>query len=675
MTVHQQAYEVGAFAQYLRDLVARLDPGRGWYGVFARRDPAGMRSCLDGVEIPPWDVVESLLADLAGLHGARFAEQVSVRAAALYSASAAAHDRRPGGRQELVHRLELMVREQHRAAERLRGTGPGAPDPGGPDALAWARDDHERATARCTELRKRLAAVAAPEGWFRAEDEDGERPRSGADGTAGSAGAGRVAGAAGIAGAVASGSAGGAGAGRVPRPRVEAGGAMAGHPYGRGPGTEGEPARADDPDREGPAEACAPKAPGDWAPEASEAPARLAAGSYAGAEPSGTTAELSRASGLRGATGPSWAAESHGVAGSFGGAGGFGPSGTAEPHGPVESQGFAGPHGSAESQGFAGPHGPADPQGFAGPRGPAELHRPAEPHGTAEPHRTAEPHGTAEPHEAAEPPRYPGASAPAGRRKKPRGARFAGLDVDDEEAAAYAPSPLPGTPEPEHSGVPAPRGARFGGAAAEAEDHGGRGRGRAGRGRGAGGAPDPVAPDPAAGQAVAGAVAQLLRLRAEGRGGEAHVVLCEVAAWPAPRLPLLALALHRAGLAADWTTLLWEVSSLPPPGSPPRRARWPPPDGRRTAGCSCAKGSPGPPPKWPTRRSPWTVRAVRTRHGTCSAPSSAYTLRRRPPSWPGQPEPGCSRCCWRRPARCRGKRSGTWSTRCGWRACRGSEAP
>ncbi|NUV70467.1 hypothetical protein G6W57_25500 [Streptomyces sp. CAI-121] len=544
MTVHQQAYEVGAFAQYLRDLVARLDPGRGWYGVFARRDPAGMRSCLDGVEIPPWDVVESLLADLAALHGARFAEQVSVRAAALYSASAAAHDRRPGGRQELVHRLELMVREQRRAAERLRGTGPGAPDPAEPEALAWARDDHDRATARCTELRKRLAAVAAPEGWFRAED--GEGPRAGAGGAAGAA-------VPGSAGAAVSGSAGPAGAGRVPRPRAEAGGAVAGHPHGRGPGTEGEPARADGPARDRPAEAFAPEAPGGWGPEASEAQARLAAGSYVGTEPSGTaelswavephrpaepheasegqarlaagsyvgtepsgTAELSGASRRRGATEPSWAAESHGVAGPFGVAGGFEPSGTAEPH------------------------------------------RPAEPHGAPEPHRPAEPHGVPEP--------SGGPDAPAPRRKKPRGARFAGLDVDDEEAAAYAPSPLPGPPEPDRSGAPAPRGARFGGAAAEAEDHGGRGRGRAGRGRGADGAADPVVPDPAAGQAVAGAVAQLLRLRAEGRSGEAHVVLCEVAAWPAPRLPVLALALHRAGLAADWTTLLWEASSLPPAG-------------------------------------------------------------------------------------------------------------
>ncbi|MFD4124191.1 hypothetical protein ACFXKK_27915 [Streptomyces globisporus] len=450
MTVHQQAYEVGAFAQYLRDLVARLDSGRGWYGVFARRDPAGMRSCLDGVEIPPWDVVESLLADLAALHGTRFAEQVSVRAAALYSASAAAHDRRPGGRQELVHRLELMIREQHRAAARLRGAGPGVPDPAEADALAWARDDHERASARCAELRKRLAAVAVPEGWLRAEG--GEGPRAGT----GAAGAGGAAGAAGMAEAAVSGAAGPAGTGRVPQPRAEVGGAVAGHPYGRSPGAEGEPAWADGPVLGGPAEAFAPEVPGGWAPKASEAPARLAGGPYADAEPSG------------------------------------------------------------------------DPE----------------------------------------------VPAPAPRRKKPRGARFAGLDVDDE-AAAYAPSPLPGPPEPDRSGAPAPRGARFGGAAAEAEDHGGRGgqgghagrgRGRTGRDRAADGAPDPVAPDPAAAQAVAGAVAQLVRLRAEGRSGEAHVVLCEVAAWPAPRLPLLALALHRAGLAADWTTLLWEVSSLPPAG-------------------------------------------------------------------------------------------------------------
>lgn len=318
MTVHHHhAVEAGAFAQYLRELTARLDPGRGWYGVFTRRDPAGMRSCLDGVEIPPWDVVESLLADLAALHGARFAEQVSVRAAALYSASAAAHDRRPGGRQELAHRLELMTREQDRAAERLRTAGAAGAGRSDPGAAAWAHDDHRRASARCAELRTRLAAVEPP-----------------------------------------------------------------------------EPPRA--------------------------------------------------------------------------------------------------------------------------PQPPAA--------------------------------RVP---APASRRRKPRGARFAGIEVDDGEETGYAPSPVPVLPAPPPGGGSTLRGARFGGGPAERPE----------------GTPVPDAPpDPEAGPAVAAAVERLVRLRREGRSGEAHGVLCEVAAWPAPRLPVLAVALYRAGLAADWTTLLWEASLLPPAG-------------------------------------------------------------------------------------------------------------
>ncbi|MEV0964282.1 hypothetical protein AB0J25_17115, partial [Streptomyces sp. NPDC049910] len=60
------------------------------------------------------------------------------------------------------------------------------------------------------------------------------------------------------------------------------------------------------------------------------------------------------------------------------------------------------------------------------------------------------------------------------------------------------------------------------------------------------------------------AVAALGRLRAEGRSGEAHVLLCEAASGPAARLPVLAAELHRSGLSADWPTLLWEVASLPP---------------------------------------------------------------------------------------------------------------
>ncbi|MFF0396687.1 hypothetical protein ACFYSJ_13055 [Streptomyces sp. NPDC005248] len=351
MTVQQLAGEVAEFAQYLRNLTALLDPGRGWYGVFCRRDPAGMRACLDGAEIPPWDVVESLLQDLAGERGAAFAARESVRAAALYSASAAAHDRRPGGRQALVERLELMLREQAYAAQRVRagGVDDGAQPPD-PDALAWAQDDHARASARCAELRKRLSAVTVPQGWFRAEEEFPADPAG---------------------------------------PRVS------------GPRT----------------------APG------------LAVGSERATARSSSSA-------------------------------------------------------------------PGRPQ------------------------------------------------PPAPKRKKPRGARFAGLEVDDD-TGVDAPLAAPVLPVPPTNAA-VPRGARFGGAPTAAEaDARGRGAARTG-------------PDPVVQRAATEAVDMLVRLRTEGRSGEAHGVLCEAAGWPADRLPLLAVELHRSGLAADWATLLWEVSSLPP---------------------------------------------------------------------------------------------------------------
>ncbi|CAD5926717.1 conserved protein of unknown function [Streptomyces sp. KY70] len=339
MTVHQHAVDVGTFAQYLREMTARLDPGRGWYGVFTRRDPQGMRSCLDGVEILPWDVVESLLADLAEVHGAYFAEQVSVRAAALYSASAAAHDRRPGGRQELVHRLELMIREQGRAAERLRTAGAGGVDPADPEAVAWAHDDHRRASARCAELRKRLAAVTVP------------HPRAGA------------------------------GPERVPGPA---------------------------PERE-------------VAPEPVPNPVPESAPASGGGEA------------------PGWSRSRRPAAG------------------PAPS-----PRPGARSR--AAPGSPVSTW--------TTRRRPRTPLARSRPART-----------------------PVGGRLRP-------------------------------ARCPVRRWACGGGG---------------------GGGPGPAAlPDPGAGEAVAAAVGRLVRLRAEGRSGEAHVVLCEVAAWPAPRLPVLAVALYRA---------------------------------------------------------------------------------------------------------------------------------
>ncbi|MEW1613614.1 MULTISPECIES: hypothetical protein [unclassified Streptomyces] len=445
MTVHQQAVETGAFAHYLQDLTARLDPGRGWYGVFTRRDPRGMRACLDGVDIPPWDVVESLLADLAALHGTYFAEQVSVRAAALYSASAAAHDRRPGGRQELVHRLELMIREQGRAAERLREAGTAGADPADPEALAWAHDDHRRASARCAELRKRLTAVTVPQ------------PRPGTD-------PGRRSGP--------------GGPGGVEMPEAV-----------RSPG-------------------------GVTVPEAVRSPGGVAAPE---------AVEMPEA--------------------------GRSPGGVAAPEAVEMPEAVRSPGGVTVPEAVRSPGGVTAPEAVEMP----EAGR--SPGGVTVPEAVHTPEAVPEPVPA------PGAfgrsrsrkPAASSRRTKPRGARFAGLDVDDEEEAGYAPSPVPAPPPSPTAAGSTPRGARFGGGSAEEaeEDR----------------APAPAAPpDPETGAAVAAAVERLARLRAQGRSGEAHVVLCEVAAWPAPRLPVLAVALHRAGLAADWTTLLWEASSLPPAG-------------------------------------------------------------------------------------------------------------
>ncbi|MFF3780749.1 hypothetical protein [Streptomyces sp. NPDC001933] len=352
MTVRQDGGEVSEFARYLRELVTLLDPGSGWYGTFCRSDPAGMRVCLDGAEIPPWDVMESLLQDLAVLRGTAFARRESVRAAALYSSSVAAHDRRPGGRRALVERLELMRREQAHAARRLRDAGAGGaggaviPDADA-EAVARARDDHERATARCSELRLRLAAVATA----------------------------------------------------VPAvPEVSA-------------------------------------APG--MPEVSVVPEATEA---------------------------------------------------------VERAGEGGPP----------------------PRGPNA------------------------------PPSGPRQTAPG--RRKPRGARFAGLDMDDTDDTPVQPAPAPPLPP---ATAAAPRGARFAAVPARGDTS-------------SGATTRAVPPDPEARRAAARAVERLVRLRAAGRSGEAHAVLCEAARWPAERLPVLADELHRTGLDADWATLLWEVSSLPP---------------------------------------------------------------------------------------------------------------
>ncbi|MFJ7076918.1 hypothetical protein [Streptomyces sp. NPDC098781] len=378
MSVDQLPARVREFVNYLNGLVARLDQGAGWCGVFWQRDPEGMRACLDGREVPPWDVVESLLHDLAGQYGPGGTGPETERARALHTGALAAYDALPGGRDALGDRLEVMLREQRYAAERQAELGrllTAATDREQADALrvdlAWARDDHERATARCAELRSRTA--------------DLDRR---------------------------------AAAARAPVIRPEGTGQASGR-------------RLDDD--------------------------RFRDDPFAGA-----------GSGVAGGARPS----------------------------------------EARSDGHPSPDPDPDPA-------PAPTTKP---------------------------------------RKRRRGsARFAG--IVEEEAA---PVVVPPTAEPVLPDLPAqagttrrtPRGARFAGAADEASA-----------------TPEARSPapalDPRDRQEVVGTVETLVRLRAQGRSGEAHALLVEAAHWPAVRLPLLAAETQRAGLGADWATLLWEAASLP----------------------------------------------------------------------------------------------------------------
>jgi hypothetical protein len=163
MAVDQLPGQVREFANYLDGLLARLDQGGGWCGVFWQRDPDGMQACLGGREVPPWDVVEALLQDLAAEYGPRVADHETDRARALHAAALAAFDARPGSRDALSDRLDVMLREQKYAAERQAELGRLLNSAGTQEEadalrldLAWAHDDHERAIARCVELRTRI---------------------------------------------------------------------------------------------------------------------------------------------------------------------------------------------------------------------------------------------------------------------------------------------------------------------------------------------------------------------------------------------------------------------------------------------------------------------------------------------------------------------------------------
>ncbi|GHE55131.1 hypothetical protein GCM10017771_77670 [Streptomyces capitiformicae] len=371
------------FAGYLNKLMTKLDQGGGWCAVFWQRDPDGMRACLDGLEVPPWDVVEALMHDLAVAYGPAAASQETERARALHGASLAAYDSLPGGRDALGDRLDGMMREQRLAAERaaeltrllqVAATQEEA-EPLRLD-LAWAHDDHERATARCAELRTRI--------------ENLDR--------------------------------------RAPHTPVRGATRFTGEPAG-------DVVRL---------------------PEQEE--------------------DASQGSGH----------DVHAYAAAF-----------------------------------------------------PDLDAPAPATPAPEPHR---------------PDPEPPVPAPAPTKQRPKrrprgGARFAGV-VDAEEAPPVVVPETP--PAPVAPKSRAARGARYAAAAERVEPAPAR-QEQARR--------QPL--DDEARWEIAGTVGQLVRLRKESRSGEAHALLVELAYWSADRFPLLAAEMHRAGLGADWATLLWEAASLP----------------------------------------------------------------------------------------------------------------
>ncbi|MFC8519209.1 hypothetical protein [Streptomyces sp. NPDC057257] len=517
MAVDQLPGRMREFVNYLSGLLARLDQGGGWCAVFWQRDPDGMRACLEGREVPPWDVMEALLQDLTAEYGPAFVAEELNRVRALHTAALTAYDARPGARDALGDRLDVMLREQRYAAERqaeLARMLASATTRQQADTirldLAWAHDDHERATARCAELRGRIAELdrratgermaAARRGRLSggavyridreyAETEDGLDGRSGESG-------GRDAGFQqrrdSYDPSATSGPQGG-----YERGRLESSATT--DPYGHEVGEAGGGPRLS-PARRGPEPSAARR---DLFTGVASGTPEPAAPEYQGApRPTAPGRTLHPSTSEQGYPAP--AAEQP------------------TPQYPA----------TAETAARPAPHYSA-PAGSASAQPAARYPAPAEPPAPSDP-APSQPTPTLEP--------------PAPKKRKRRGsARFAGMVEEDAAPVVVPPTAPQVLPSPAADGGRTPRGARFAGAAeapARAE---------------------PVVEelDAEGAREVAGAVERLVRLRAEGRSGEAHALLVEAAYWPAVRFPPLAVGLQRAGLGADWATLLWEAASLP----------------------------------------------------------------------------------------------------------------
>nr|WSW62684.1 hypothetical protein OG513_31160 [Streptomyces sp. NBC_00998] len=442
---------IGQLSGYLRGLTQRLDPGAGWYGEFLRRDPEGLRACLDGAAMPPWDVLESLLGDLAA-RGAESAQREMQYAARLRAVAVAVWDRLPGGAEEL-RTLLAAAADQRAVSEaatrtltaRLAATTDRTEAEALAGELAWIRDDAARAAARQQDLASRLTALSAPAperapAWPPAD----------------------------------------------PLPAA----AWRGDPPADG-------ARAPYQDPHGPD--LGGRGGGSWSAEgeAEAAGAAQAPGAWAGVGDGGPLPGVprQREAGEDRAEPPVGRAEGRWLRG-------------ARRAGGARYAGAAAPEASAP---FTPP--PGLPDAAAAPPRGARFGRPD-----------------------------PEPAAPLGTIGR---ARFAPARPEVQ----YADGPRPASPEVQAQ------------APSTAWDHFAPPQAQV---QAAGGGLAAAEPARRSGGAVAGVVGQLVALRAQGRSGEAHAVLCEAAAGPAERLPAWAAELARAGLGADWATLLWEAASLPP---------------------------------------------------------------------------------------------------------------
>ncbi|OLZ64554.1 hypothetical protein AV521_35120 [Streptomyces sp. IMTB 2501] len=551
MAVDQLPGGVREFASYLDALLARLDQGGGWSGVFWQRDPDGMRACLDGREVPPWDVVEALLEDLAGVYGPAAAAAERERARALHRAALIAYDARPGARDVLVDRLDVMLREQRYAVERQAElnrllSSPTAPE----DAeslsvdLAWAQDDHERATARCAELRGRLTeldrrGVGDVLGVRRGSGSGSVWHESGGPGAtergvtaqvpprfADTDGEGYVAERGVTAGAPS----------RFQRADHDRAQWPVSSPSGHAPSHAefaDRPAADPEPRPAGPALTDTLHAAAS-APDATPIPHTTPSSGHTAPAVAPQAAPSSPAAAPQ--TGP----PSFPVTAARQGASPSAAVGSRSGGSPAPVRGASGSYVAAPQ---AAPFSPAAASQAGAPSFPVVA---AEQGASTSPAAGSRSGASPAPVRGASGPDSGPPVAPVKPRKRRRGsARFAGMAEDAADPVVVPQAPPEAVPaaQPERR---TPRGARFAGAGQPVQPAAG-----------------PVeAVDAEAEPAVAGVVERLARLRGEGRSGEAHALLVEVAQWPPGRFPPLADALHRAGLGADWTTLLWEAASL-----------------------------------------------------------------------------------------------------------------